>query len=192
MRAIRLLLSAGLLASMLAVFAPAASAQTPGPLICSSYKILSILIYTCPGPAGPAGPTGPAGPAGPAGPTGPPGPAGPTGPAGPAGPEGPQGEPGGLSGHEIRRHSEANFSPEPQLVVVTALCPDGKVATGGAARVMRIDNFTERPAADVPVHTEALSDGYRASAWLPGNILSETGSFVLHEVEVDAYCVDAS
>jgi hypothetical protein len=86
------------------------------------------------GPEGPAGPAGAAGQkgdkgdAGPAGPAGPQGPKGDPGPPGPQGPAGPAGS-GGLSGREV---VEASVTLPPlDIQPLYAICPTGKVLTGG-------------------------------------------------------------
>jgi hypothetical protein len=85
-----------------------------------------------PGPAGPTGPTGPQGPiglTGATGATGAPGASGPIGPAGPIGPTGPQGPSGGLAGHEVIQETSAFDGSNAKTV--EAICPSGKVVTGG-------------------------------------------------------------
>jgi len=80
------------------------------------------------------GALGPQGPAGPAGSQGQPGPTGAVGSAGPAGPPGPPGA-AGLFGHEIVSEEEVVHAVTISEVggrwVASAVCPAGKVITGG-------------------------------------------------------------
>lgn len=135
----------------LGVVAPTAALADPPAPGCSTIRILTLVISTCPGPAGPPGPaglTGPAGPAGAQGPKGDTGASGATGPAGPAGPAGPTGATGAdgwVTGYEVVTASRAQFAPS--RIEAAGFCPDGKTAISGSFGLRRHEGglglFTE-------------------------------------------------
>jgi hypothetical protein len=110
------------------------------------------------GPQGPQGVPGPAGPQGPPGVEGPPGPEGPPGSPGPEGPPGPPG-PGGLAGfHNVIEIGESN---EGDFKFLTVRCPEGEIATGGAAGIGGVSNTDS----GIPVLIASGPVGNPAKGW---------------------------
>jgi hypothetical protein len=173
-RRLRVLLTAGVALGLLGLVSPTpASAQAPEPLVCSSYRLLNVLIWTCPGPAGPQGPVGATGATGPAGPAG-------------AGP---------ITGHEIVTADAFNDTDSPAAVTATATCPSGKHATGGAAKGMIrqtsmgiVTDFNDD--ADGAVATETTLTTFSGHKQVPGLFVGGPGAFTFF-IRVTAHCVDA-
>jgi Collagen triple helix repeat (20 copies) len=127
------------------------------------------------------GPRGAQGPQGLAGPRGEQGPAGPRGEQGPAGPRGEQGQagPAGMAGLELvegpldQLCANDGSDPDCAFDFTLAVCPAGKIATGGAFD----------PGLAISFATRALPEGYAGFA---GNFINEPA-----DIQAFVYCAEA-
>jgi hypothetical protein len=114
---------------------------------------------------------------------------GPVGPPGPQGPPGPKGDPGGLSGYELVTSESVTVGPGGEPLGEFAVCPAGKVATGGGHQVIAQSDPEGIPVGGVPL---ALVESYPVKGPPSGWVVimrsdKETASFTFI---VRAVCVD--
>lgn len=101
-----------------------------------------------------------------------------SGPQGPQGDQGPQGPAGVVSGHEVVSEMSIGFDPWPGHWV-TAMCPEGKVLTGGGGH--GLDLWDHEP---VPVSSKPTENG---QGWEVSRGSGYHGEILL---EAYAICVD--
>ncbi|HEX6207510.1 MAG TPA: hypothetical protein VF058_04040 [Actinomycetota bacterium] len=113
---------------------------------------------------------------------------GPAGPQGPEGPPGPQGEPGGLGGHEVVQSDLILIGPGEKLGEI-ALCPRGKVVTGGGHTVPGQFDPNGIPPQGVPaVVVESYPVTVPSHGWVV--VMRSDGPTASFTMRVRAVCVD--
>ncbi len=164
--------------------------------------VLGFLLIGCTKPGsessqGSPGTQGEKGEPGPAGKQGPPGPQGEAGVQGPAGPKGDKGDKGdaglqgssGLSGIETVTQQTTSNSDDSKLFKVD--CPEGKMATGGGAKIIVTEGFGS-PRTSLTLNGPELNSNGASVGWIASATETNPNDMVKWYLQVFAICANVN